>query len=51
MRFLADESCDFIVVKALRNAGHDIMAIAEIDPGVDDNVVFALARSEARGPF
>jgi hypothetical protein len=29
-RFLADESCDFTVVTALRNAGHDITAIAEI---------------------
>jgi predicted nuclease of predicted toxin-antitoxin system len=48
VRFLADESCDFTVVKALRNAGHDITAIAEINPGVDDEVVLALARSEAR---
>jgi hypothetical protein len=30
VRFLADESCDFTVVKAVRNAGHDITAIAEI---------------------
>lgn len=48
MRFLADERCDFTVVKALRNAGHDITAIAEINPGVDDEVVLALDRSEAR---
>jgi uncharacterized protein (DUF433 family) len=26
------ESCDFTVVTALRNAGHDITAIAEINP-------------------
>jgi len=48
VRFLADESCDFTVVKALRNAGHDITSIAEINPGVDDEVVLALALSEAR---
>jgi predicted nuclease of predicted toxin-antitoxin system len=48
VRFLADESCDFTVVSALRNAGHDITAIAEINPGVEDDVVLALARSEAR---
>jgi hypothetical protein len=29
MRFLADESCDFAVVRALRAAGHDVLAVAE----------------------
>lgn len=48
MRFLADESCDFAVVRALREAGHDVTAIAEINPGVDDEVVIALANSESR---
>ena len=46
MRFLADESCDFAVVQALRNVGLDVTAIAEINPGVEDEVVLALARSE-----
>jgi hypothetical protein len=27
MRFLADESCDFRVVRALRAAGHDVTAV------------------------
>jgi len=48
VRFLADESCDFAVVKALRTAGHEVVAIAEIDPGAEDEVVLRLARSEAR---
>jgi predicted nuclease of predicted toxin-antitoxin system len=48
VRFLADESCDFAVVTALRNSGHDTTAIAEINPGVEDEVVLAPARSEAR---
>ena len=48
MRFLADESCDFAVVAALRHAGHDVTTVAEINEGVDDEVVLALARSESR---
>jgi hypothetical protein len=47
---LADESCDFAVVTALRNAGHDITTIAEINPGVEDDVVLALARSDISRP-
>lgn len=48
MRFLADESCDFAVVTALRAAGHDVTAVVEISPRATDPVVLALARSEAR---
>ena len=48
MLFLADESCDFAVVTALRAAGHDVAAIVEIDPGAEDEVVLARARSESR---
>lgn len=48
MRFLADESCDFGVVAALRDAGHDVSAVVEISPGSKDDVVLALARSESR---
>ena len=29
VRFLADESCDFSVVRALRVAGHDVLAATE----------------------
>ena len=29
LRFLADESCDFAVVRALRGAGYDVVAVAE----------------------
>lgn len=48
MRFRADESCDFVVVTALRTVGHDVSAIVEINPGAEDEVVLALARSESR---
>jgi hypothetical protein len=39
MHFLADESCDFIVVKALRAAGHDVTMVAEIGPRAEDSEV------------
>ena len=48
MQFLADESCDFAVVRALRTVGHNVSAVVEISPGAEDEVVLALADSEAR---
>lgn len=48
MRFLADESCDFAVVRALREAGHDVTAIAKLSPATKDDTVLHLARSERR---
>jgi predicted nuclease of predicted toxin-antitoxin system len=48
MLFLADESCDFAVVRALRAAGHDVVAIAETAPQTEDSDVIALAVSEGR---
>lgn len=48
MRFLADESCDASVVAALRNAGHEVLAIAEHHSGAEDTLVIDLARREQR---
>ena len=48
MQFLADESCDFAVVRALRAAGHDVTTAADLMGGADDTVVAGLAVSEAR---
>ena len=48
MRFLADESCDFAVVRALRADGHDVLAVAECSPGLDDALVMDLALREQR---
>ena len=48
MRFVADESCDFAVVRALRASGHDVVAIAEISPRLSDQKVLALAHDEMR---
>ena len=39
MRFLADESCDFSVLRALRSADHDVLAIAEVSPREEDDAV------------
>lgn len=48
MRFLADESCDFAIVRALRAAGHDVAAVAEVALGAADDVVLELARRDQR---
>jgi predicted nuclease of predicted toxin-antitoxin system len=48
MRFLADESCDFAAVQALRAAGHDVVAVAQVARGADDSAVIELARTQQR---
>jgi predicted nuclease of predicted toxin-antitoxin system len=48
MRFLADESCDFAVVRSLRDAGHDVVAVAEFLRGASDGEVIDFAVSERR---
>lgn len=48
MRFLADESCDFLVVRALRAAGHDVVAVTELMSGSDDATVMDVAFREHR---
>jgi predicted nuclease of predicted toxin-antitoxin system len=47
MRFLADESCDFAVVRALRAAG-DVLCISESTPRAEDAEVIGLALHEER---
>jgi predicted nuclease of predicted toxin-antitoxin system len=48
MRFLADESCDFAAVRALRDSGHDVLAVAEVARGAIDSTVVELAKQERR---
>jgi len=48
MRLLADESCDASVVRALRAAGHDLIAIAEVARGALDESVIEIASREHR---
>ena len=37
MHFLADESCDFAIVRALRDVGHDVKEVRDISPGALDD--------------
>jgi len=48
MRFLADESCDLAVVRALRAAGFDVFCISESSPRAEDSEVIRLAVRENR---
>ena len=48
LKFLADESCDFNVVRSLRSTGHDVSAISELSPSASDLQVLRLAVEEER---
>ena len=48
IKFLADESCDFIVVRALRSSGYDVLSVAESYPSVSDLEVLKMAVDEKR---
>ena len=46
MDLVADESVERQIIMALRDAGHDVLSIAESDPGLPDDRVLALAARE-----
>jgi predicted nuclease of predicted toxin-antitoxin system len=46
--FVADESCAGPVIRALREAGHDVIAIAERAAGASDEAVIERAFNERR---
>jgi predicted nuclease of predicted toxin-antitoxin system len=46
--FLADESCDFLVVRKLRSAQYDVLSVAESFPSVTDKQVLEHAIKEGR---
>ena len=48
LSFLADESCDFSVIRALRSVGYSVKAVAEISPSLPDEMVLELAVAENR---
>jgi predicted nuclease of predicted toxin-antitoxin system len=48
MNFMADESCAGPVIRALRDAGHDVVAIAEVARGATDEQVLEHALNEKR---
>jgi hypothetical protein len=48
LRFLADESCDFAVVRALRDEGYDVLAVSEYMRRSDDRALVEQAAQERR---
>lgn len=48
LRFLADESCDFAVVRALRLDGFDVYAVNEVMQRSDDRLLIEQAARESR---
>ena len=46
VRFLADESCDYAVVRTLIGLGHEVLAVADMSPTADDESVIGLALQE-----
>ena len=48
LRFLADESCDFAVVRALRAEGYDVLAVSEVARRSDDRELIDWAYHEKR---
>ena len=48
MNFVADESCAGPVIRALRQAGHDVIAIAEVEQGAADDQVLERALNDKR---
>ena len=45
MNFLVDENVDGSIVTALRTDGHDVLYVAEMQPGIDDDQVLELANA------
>ncbi len=46
MKFLADESVDRPIVERLRQEGHQVLYVAELEPGIPDDAVLNLANQE-----
>jgi predicted nuclease of predicted toxin-antitoxin system len=44
VRIVADENVDGQIVDRLRADGHDVLYIAELDPGIDDEIVLLRSR-------
>ncbi len=46
MEFVADESCDFTIVRTLRKQDFEVYSIAESFPGVSDREVLDIAKRQ-----
>jgi predicted nuclease of predicted toxin-antitoxin system len=47
MNFLADEDVDRQIVERLRSDGHSVAYVAEMAPGIPDDVVFTRANQDS----
>jgi predicted nuclease of predicted toxin-antitoxin system len=45
MKLLTDESVDRQIVERLRQDGHDVLYVAEMDPGISDDAVLISANN------
>jgi predicted nuclease of predicted toxin-antitoxin system len=43
LRFTADEGLDRQIVERLRSEGHEVLYVAELDPGIGDELVLEMA--------
>jgi predicted nuclease of predicted toxin-antitoxin system len=48
VKLLADEGVDAGIVARLRSAGHDVVYVAELSPGITDDAVLELANADER---
>jgi predicted nuclease of predicted toxin-antitoxin system len=46
VKFLADESLDRQIVDRLRQEGHAVKYVAELEPGISDDIVLKMANEE-----
>jgi len=46
VKILADEGVDRPIVERLRQSGHQVWYVAEMEPGISDNVILDLANRE-----
>ena len=44
MKIVADENVDRQIVDRLRADGHEVLFVAELDPGIDDETVLLRSR-------
>lgn len=47
MILLADENIDGVIIRKLRQAGHQVLSVAEMFPSISDNEVLDLSNSSA----
>ena len=47
MNLLADESVDRQIVERLRQDGHDVLYVAEVEPSISDSIVFDRANEKS----